>query len=177
MAQQMFASLHIKNPIRQTDGEISYAGYKRVPVVYHEKFGQQKLVIEFPEIQETIEGAVFNHIAIGPNEFGDGSIVRTIECSPHVDIIKGYKPKVIVANIPEPLPENLNPIAMVIWHLINEQIMKPEDLHPALFAVVNEAFSAVDMPIMKVIREGTATMNVKMHDMKSLSLSQDTAEA
>jgi hypothetical protein len=165
-----FASLHIKTPARQAEWEISYPGYKRVAVEYNEKFGQKSLEINFPEIQETIENAQFNYIAIGYNEFGDGSVVRSIVCAPPIKIIKGYKPKVIVTNIPEPLPANLDPTAATIWHLINEQKMKPEDMPPALFELVNEAFAKVGMPIMQITREGTAKMEVKISQMKSFNL-------
>lgn len=165
-----YASLHTHEPICQTDGEISYPGYKRVAVEYNEKFGQKSLEINFPEINETIENAQFNYIAVGYCEFGAGSVVRSVLCVPPVKIVKGCKPKIIVTNIPEPLPTDLDPTAATIWHLINEQKMKPEDMPPALFELVNEAFAKAGMPIMQITREGTAKMEVKISQIKSFNL-------
>lgn len=166
-AKQMFASLHTKQPVVQADAEISYAGYKRVPVQYFEDIGRQKSVtIEFPEIKETVEGLAFTHIAIGPEETGAGEVLRIIECIPNIKIVKGIAPKVVIANIPEPLPENLNPITAVVWHLVNAREMDPADLHPKLFEVINISLQEVGLPVLQVKRTSKYDFKVDMSQLK-----------
>jgi len=170
--QKLFASLHNGSPDNQEHREVKYKGYKRLEVEYNDLFGIQTVTLRFPNVEEepASEDNAFNVLAIGENAEGPGNVLRYIECVPAVKLTKDIPPVVIVANIPEPLPEDMHPIAKVIWHLVNEKKMLPEDMDPKLFEVVNDEFAAHGVKIMTVTREGTAKMVMKMSQMKSFNL-------
>ena len=48
---QAFVSLHTEPPIAQLDHEVSYDGYRRLPVEFGEGFGDAPINLTFPLIE------------------------------------------------------------------------------------------------------------------------------
>lgn len=171
-----FASLHTAKPLHQSDSEAAYVGYNRVEIDWTPNFGREAATILFPAIEETLDaGACF--VAIGPTEYGDGPLLQLVDLVPHIPLNRDFEPRVIFANIPEPLPESLSPAAKACWHLVNDRVLDPADLHPKIFEAINDEFAAVGLKVMQVTREGAAQMNVKMSQLQSLNLSADNLTA
>lgn len=167
---KMFASLHTEMPGAQSHKEVHYAGYKRVEIDYDAQFGQQTVTLLFPEIQESIDGVRITHLCIGPNQEGAGHAHQVVELCPHIPIMAGFPPRVIVANIPEPLPDTIHPLASALWNQINEAKILAEDLDPTVFEALNDELQRVGVPILKITRSGAAKMSVKFSQMRSLNL-------
>lgn len=162
-----YASLHTKRPTSQSMYEVSYNGYKRVEVEFHEKFGNEPFSIVFPEIIESTNDEI-THICIGSSDTGNGKIFLIIETVPFIKITQGNSPRVIVMNEPY-IPEHLNPIAREAYRLWHHGELKAEDLHPKLYEVINDALHNAGIPVIPVTRSGAADINIKLSDMPSLS--------
>jgi hypothetical protein len=192
---QAFVSLHTAAPHSQLDHEVSYAGYKRMPVDFDDEFGSKPLNVVFPFIQadsddvlhytaigkfERGQGEIFMRIPTMPMELKDSPERRTREFwikqkAPEAEIdncIREYgytAPRVVICNTaPVALPIDLHPIARAAHKLVFSGLMAESDLHPKLFEAINDELARAGVPILQVKREATATMNVKMSQMKSL---------
>jgi hypothetical protein len=159
--KQAYASLHTAEPGSQSDNEVSYKGYRRMAIQYHEHFGDEPTEILFPEIEEDAEGEI-KYIAFGDNESGDGSVQLVVHSMPYIKLTKtvdGNAPRIIVTNIsPDNLPANVNPIARVAHNLWVEGKLKPEELHPKLYEAINDALHNAGVPVIPVTRAGDANM-------------------
>lgn len=184
-----FASLHTAKPSHSTDCEVSYAGYRRVEIDWNPNFGRRAVEVVFPEITEkSDQKACF--IAVSAEESGPGGIMQLAELIPNILLSKPeipeslkdhpqakqpYHPRICFANIPEPLPAGLHPIAAAAWHAINDRILDPASLPPKLFEELNNEFQTHGMEIMRVTREGKATMVQKIGLMRTPNLSDQAA--
>lgn len=164
-----FVSLHTAEPSSQGDHEVNYLGYARTEIDYSKDFGRVTTAIIFPEILESIDGQAITHVCIGLSQNENLTPLNVTPIIPNIPLQAEISPKVIFSNIPEPLPAGLNPIALAIWHLINNREISPDDLQPSLFEAVNEAFQAVGMPVMEVTRSGVARLNIDISQMPSLN--------
>jgi hypothetical protein len=170
-----YASLHTSKPAHQGDAEVSYKGYVRVEMDWTPTLGRTAPVqIEFPGLDHDAVGAAC-FIAIGVEKEGPGGMLQLIELIPNIQLKEKIVPKVVFANIPEPLPVSLSRTAHMAWNLVNECVIDPADLHPKLFEAINIELALAGVPILKVTREGVAKMEIDISQMKSLDLSEMAA--
>lgn len=170
-----YASLHTQKPAHASDSEVSYAGYARVAIDdWTPNFGRSSATLIFAPITETADDHA-RWVAISCHESGVGEILQLVELIPNVPLTEGYQPRVVFANIPEPLPEALHPIAKEFWYLVNDRLVNPDALPPKLFEAINDEFVKHGLKPMQVTRSGTATMIGKMSQMQSLSLTNEVA--
>jgi hypothetical protein len=174
-----YASLHLCEPASQTDEEVAYEGYRRVPVDWHERFGEPAIKIEFPAIHQTTPGAA-THLAVGTAEIGRGELLQVIALDPPRPLAKteyaevaGRKvpllPNVIVGNFLQ-LPAGLHPIAAVAYALVNYREADPATWHPALYEAINDELSRCGVPVIPVTRSGAFEMDVKLSQLNLGSL-------
>jgi hypothetical protein len=191
-----YASLHTGSPEWQTDREVSYEGYHRIAVEYGEDFGHTPLTVTFPIIQADSDDEI-QYIAIGSAERGQGEIFMRVPTLPmqlktaperltnKFWLNNGAAPEqvdnlilehgqvaphiVICHTAPVLLPEHLNPIARVAHQLITAGLMTAEDLHPKMYEAINDALHNAGVPVIPVLRQGSAKMTGKISEMHSLS--------
>jgi hypothetical protein len=170
-----YASLHTSKPAHQGDAEVSYEGYARVEMDWTPNLGRvEPVLIQFPPLMQNIGGAAC-FVAIGIEKENAGGILQLVEMIPNIQLQENIIPKIVFANIPEPLPVSLSRTAKAVWNLVNACEIDAANLHPALFEAVNEELAAAGVPILKVTREGTAKMEIEISKMKSLDLSEMAA--
>lgn len=163
-----FVSLHTAAPASQGDHEVSYAGYARQEIDYTDDFGQVSVVVEFPKPSEDTDIAV-THVCIGFSPDENLEALNVIDVVPNIPIEEGLSPRVVFANLPEPLPEDLHPIARAAWHLVNDRLLDPASLHHTLFEAINEELDRCRVPVFKITRSGAARFKAKMSMMRGLS--------
>ena len=172
--QKAYASLHTAAPEHQADAEVSYEGYERVAVDWHANFGRQPATVIFPVVPKTVAASAC-YVAIGAEPCGNGEIYQLVGILPHIPLNAEFAPRIIFANIPEPLPECLSEIAKTAWHLVNDGLLDPAILPPKMYEAINQELSAAGVPVLKVTRSGAADMVVKMSEIRSLNLSSETS--
>lgn len=160
-----FASIHTDLPKSQCDNEASYKGYHRVALDFH--IGNPIVHILFPEVEEDTK-LVMTHIAIGSDECDNGKILTAIPCFPHVPLVKMQPGK--VPNIALAYPQNLDHSVLVIHQSFLLGKIVPEELSPEVFYKTNLELEAAGIPILKAVRNGAATWDIKMSQMPSLSM-------
>lgn len=189
-----FVSLHTAAPQGQIDNEVEYQGYKRMPVEFDDEFGEVVLNLTFPVIEEDSEDVV-TYIGIGSAEHGQGEIFMRVPAIPNIpcraakerltrefwasqgakesEISKcieehGYiAPRIAICNTnPVKLPDNLNPIARTAHKLVYAGLLDPLDLPPKLFEAINDALHNAGVPVLKIVREGAAKIDVKFSDIR-----------
>jgi hypothetical protein len=162
-----YVSLHTSEPKSQLDHEVSYPGYKRQQVDYCEGFAREPLEVLFPETSESHQDAI-KYIAIGTAEENEGLIHKVIHFMPYINLQAFERPKIVICDI-IPFPEGLNPIAQVIYELVYRKYMTAEDMHPALYEVVNTELQRVGMPVIPCVRSGTSHMKSCFESLTELS--------
>jgi hypothetical protein len=151
-----FVSLHTKEPKSQIDNEVSYEGYKRIEIDYFDNFALQPINLVFPEIPETQEASI-KYIAIGSAGSGKGEIHKAVHSMPYIPLDKETRPQIILCD-EITFPEGINPIARTIYELVYRKYIAAEDLHPALYEIVNIELQKVGMPVIPCIRSGASHM-------------------
>ncbi len=154
-----YVSMHVALPKTQGEHEVSYPGYRRIPVQFDESFGDVPTKIEFPAAEEIIDGE-FTHVCIGENERGDGESFMIIGFRSPIKLIQEMPPSVIIMNEHgDGLPGRLNPVARAIIAAIKSGELTVEGLPPVVFEAVNSALELVGAPILTVTRSAVATMS------------------
>lgn len=74
----------------------------------------------------------------------------------------------LTSTAPASYPAHLNPIARVARQLVDNNLMRTDELHPKLFEAINDALQNAGAPILLVTRAAAATMQ---GDMSKLRLS------
>ncbi len=82
---------------------------------------------------------------------------------------RGISPIISIVNSAVILPADIHPIARVAHQLVYAGLITTSDLHPKLFEAVNNELERVGVEVLRVKREGAATMNGKMSQLPSLS--------
>lgn len=190
-----FVSLHTAKPDFQTDSEASYAGYERVEIDFSPDFAKQPTEIMFPVIEDMKSKDVAVYAAIGSAQSGQGEIFMRVPALPNIvlkDQPEKRQPKIwIDAGVPEAnvqhyidnhgyiapriifhderpgLPDSLNPIARIAHGLIFSGLVSAADLHPKLYEAINDALHNAGVPIIPVVRQAAAKMDVKMSQLPS----------
>lgn len=192
-----FVSLHVGKPESQLDQEVSYTGYVRMPIEWDGKLFEKPMTVTFPVVEEDTTEVV-TYCAIGAAEKGQGEIFMRIPILPNIPILAALErrttefwmarhgmteeqakeaveshgmvaPRVVLCNSdPVDLPMHLNPIARIAHQLVYSGLIEPADLHPKLFEAINDALHNAGVPVLKVKRDGAATMNAKLSELPSL---------
>lgn len=194
--KQAYVSLHTGAPNYQIDQEVTYGGYKRQMVDFDEETLAVTVKVDFPVIaQETDENVTY--IAIGACERGQGEIFMRVPILPHIALkrdpahlnatfwhergltedqitnalqhIQNMRPRIHIVNSAVILPAEIHPIARAAHQLVYAGLINTADLHPKLFEAVNNELERVGANVLRVVREGAASMNGKMSQLPSLS--------
>lgn len=192
-----YVSLHTESPIAQLDHEVSYVGYKRMPVDFEEGFGNQPVRMAFPTIMNDSED-VIKCVAVGPCENGQGEIFMRVPLMPYIPVkihperltesfwiqnganpdqakelvkMHGYiTPNVCIGNTdPIVIPDTVHPIAKAAVNLVYAGLMDTDDLHPKLFESINDELAKCGVPILTVKRGSSFKMDQPISKMKSLT--------
>lgn len=191
-----FISLHTGKPDFQLDREVSYAGYVRLPIEYDNAAGEVPQMFTFAPVEDDTDEVV-TYCAVGAAGCGQGEIFMRVPILPNIPILAARErqnwewwaeqgmteeqakgavevhglvaPRVYLCNTnPVKLPDNLNPIARVVHKLIYAGLICVDELHPKLFEAVNDALHNAGVPVLQVVRNSAAKMDVRLDQMPSL---------
>lgn len=163
-----YASLHTGAiaPTTQTENEVSYTGYQRAEVDFHDKIGNPPVKVLFP----TPSGSgveKITHMLIGESPTGDGAVGLVIKLSCPVEIIGGEEMSVKIINIAADsnggamdviLPLSVHHIARCAYYLHMAGVLNPETLHPTLYEAINNELHKNGIEVIPVARGGAANM-------------------
>lgn len=151
-----FAALY-----KEQNVEADYPGYERVEFEYINEFFPVPVGLCFPIAEESGCGP-YPWIAIH-NEAGDILCVTKLDNG--LITTKGHR---LLVQLFCNLPDDLNPIARTAYHLVALRQISAQELHPSLYAAINDELAKAGVPVIPVVRQGTATMVGKMSNMPSL---------
>jgi hypothetical protein len=157
-----FASIHSARPSSQSDNEVEYEGYCRIPADC--EIGSLYIQLKFPEVLENSE-FVMTHVSIGPEENKDGEIFLSLSCLPHVPLKimqSGKTPTVIIT-----YPDTLAKSARIAHQMVALGKIKTSEMEPKFFEEVNNHLQAHGIPVLTVNRSASAGWVGKMANMPS----------
>lgn len=151
-----FAALYVAPEV-----ETNYQGYQRQEIDYVDQYFLKPIGITFPcNNYGDISGIKYVGIISE-----SGEILCATELSNELKAKMGEQLLVLLfCN----LPADLNPIVKKIYQLWAMGEIKAEDLHPQLYEAVNNELHAAGIPVIPVIRSGTAKLIGKISNMPSL---------
>ena len=160
-----FASIHTAKPKSQSDNEVCYQGYRRVPVEL--EIGDLYIRVLFPEVEADTE-LLGTHIAIGAEAEGDGEIFLSLSMLPHIPLKvmqPGKVPNVIIH-----YPDTLAKSARIAHQMVALGKLRTSEMEPKFFEQTNDHLQAHGIPILTVTRGASAGWDVKMNEMPSFNM-------